>query len=77
MSISVRLKPDIAKVLERECRRQRKTRTDLIHEALAAFLQPTRPRLADVIRDVLADTPDGLGLERSQPDAAETRDWGH
>ena len=38
MAISVRLKPDISKALERECKRQRKTRTALIHEALAAFL---------------------------------------
>jgi len=39
-SISVRPKPDIAKVRERECKRRRKTRTDLIQEALAAFLEP-------------------------------------
>ena len=75
MAISVRLKPEISKVLERECKRQRKTRTALIHEALAAFLQPSRPRLGDVIREVLADSPQGLGLERSQPEAAERRDW--
>ena len=37
---SVRPKPDIAKVRERECKRRRKTRTDLIQEALAAFLEP-------------------------------------
>jgi predicted transcriptional regulator len=76
MAISVRLKPEISKVLERECKRQRKTRTALIHEALAAFLQPIHPRLGDVIREVLADSPQGLGLERSQPEAADRRDWG-
>lgn len=75
MAISVRLKPEIEKVLERECKRQRKTRTALIHEALAAFLQPERPRLGDVIREALADSPMGLGLERNQPQAADARDW--
>lgn len=75
MSISVRLKPDIAKRLERECKRQRKNRTELIHEALTAFLQPERPRLGDVIREVLADSPQGLGFERQQPAQAEQRDW--
>ena len=76
MTLSVRLKPDVAKVLDRECKRQRKTRTDLIHEALVAFLHPQRPRLGDVIRDVLADSPEGLGLERTQPEMSDTRDWG-
>lgn len=75
MSVSVRLKPDIAKLLERECKRQRKNRTEVIHEALAAFLQPERPRLGDVIREVLADSPEGLGFERQQPAAADQRDW--
>lgn len=76
MTISVRLKPEISKVLERECKRQRKTRTALIHEALVAFLQPPPVRLGDVIRDVLADSPRGLGLERNQPEVADLRDWG-
>ena len=75
MSISVRLKPEISKVLERECKRQRKTRTALIHEALAAYLQPQRPRLGDVLRDVTADTPQGWGLERNQPQESDPRDW--
>ncbi len=76
MAVSVRLKPDISKALERECKRQRKTRTALIHEALVAFLQPARPRLGDVIRELLADSPQGLGLERNQPEVADQRDWG-
>ncbi len=74
MSISVRLKPDISKVLERECKRQRKTRTALIHEALAAYLQPPRARLGDVIREVLADSPQGLGLERQRLQVADRLD---
>jgi predicted transcriptional regulator len=76
MSISVRLKPEISKVLERECKRQRKTRTALIHEALTAFLQPQRPKLGDVLREVMADTPQGWGLERNQPKQSDPRDWG-
>lgn len=76
MSVSVRLKPEISKMLERECKRQRKTRSALIHEALAAFLQPQRPRLGDVLRDLMADTPDGWGLQREQPAESDARDWG-
>ncbi len=76
MSISVRLKPDISEVLERECKRQRKTRTALIHEALAAYLQPKRPRLGDILRDVVADTPQGWGLECNQPQEIDPREFG-
>lgn len=76
MSVSVRLKPEISKMLERECKRQRKTRTALIHEALAAYLQPQRLPLGDVLREVMADTPDGWGLQRDQPVENDTRDWG-
>ena len=76
MSISVRLKPAISKVLERECKRQRKTRTALIHEALAAYFQPERKRLGDVLRDVMADTPQGWGLERNQPRERVPREFG-
>ena len=75
MAISVRLKPELSKALERECKRQRKTRTALIHEALTAFLQPPRPRLGDVLREVMADTPRGWGLERGQPAESDRRDW--
>ena len=76
MLISVRLTPELSKVLARECKRQRKTRTVLIHEALTAFLQPQRPRLGDVLREVMADTLDGWGLERNQPATSDARDWG-
>jgi len=75
MSISVRLKPELAKMLERECKRRRKTRTALIHEALIAFLHPPRPRLGDLFRDVLADLPEGLGIERGSQGVADRRDW--
>lgn len=76
MAISVRLKPELSKALERECKRQRKTRSALIHEALTAFLQPQRPALGDVLRDIMADTPAGWGLQRDQPAASDARDWG-
>ena len=76
MSISVRLKPELSKVLERECKRQRKTRSALIHEALTAFLQPQRPTLGEVLREVMADTPAGWGLERNPPATSDARDWG-
>ena len=76
MSNSVRLKPELSKMLERECKRQRKTRTALIHEALTAYLQPQRPSLGDVLREVMADTPDGWGLERKQPATSDARAWG-
>ncbi len=76
MPIYVRLKPELSKVLERECKRQRKTRSALIHEALTAFLQPRRPTLGEVLREVMADTPDGWGLERNQPATSDARDWG-
>ena len=75
MAISVRLKPELSKVLERECKRRRKTRTALIHEALNAFLRPVRPRFGDAIRDVLADVPQGLGIERGLPGVPDRRDW--
>jgi predicted transcriptional regulator len=76
MTVSMRLKPDIAKLLDRECKRRRVTRTALIHDALDAYLRPQRPRLGDVIREVLADSPDGLGLQRMQPEQVDARDWG-
>jgi predicted transcriptional regulator len=76
MTVSMRLKPDIAKLVDRECKRRRVTRTALIHDALVSYLQPQRPRLGDVIREVLADSPQGLGLQRMQPEQADARDWG-
>jgi predicted transcriptional regulator len=76
MTVSMRLKPDIAKLLDRECKRRRVTRTALIHAALASYLRPQRPRLGDVIREVLADSPEGLGLQRMPPEQVDARDWG-
>ena len=75
MTISVRLKPELSKVLERECKRQHKTRTTLIHEALAAYLKPKQRNLGDVLSEALAASPRGFGIERAQPVTADPRDW--
>ena len=75
MTISVRLKPELSKVLERECKRQHKTRTALIHEALAAYLKPKQRNLGDVLSEALAASPRGFGMERAQPVTADPRDW--
>ena len=75
MPISVRLKPELDRLLEAAARRERKSRSAIVHEALAARLLPLRPRLGDAIREVLADTPDGFALERNQPTAADKRAW--
>lgn len=75
MAISVRLKPELSKVLARECKRQRKTRTALIHEALDAYLNPKQVNLGDAFAEALAASPKGFGIERAQPAAADVRDW--
>ena len=75
MSISVRLKPELSKVLDRECKRQRKTRTALIHEALDAYLNAKPQNLGDALAAALAVSPQGFGIERAQPAAADVRDW--
>lgn len=74
MTLSVRLKPELARLLDKACRQQRKSRTALVHDALTQYLRPARPRLGDVIREVLADCPQGLGIERVQPAAPEPRE---
>ena len=73
MPLSVRLNPQLARLLDRAVRRQRKSRSALVHEALHQYLSPPRQRLGDVIREVLADSPEGLGIERLQPSAPEPR----
>ena len=74
MPISVRLKPEIEQLLDKASRRDRRSRSALIHAALAAFLKPQRPKLGAAIRSALAAMPQGLGIEREQPKAADTRD---
>lgn len=75
MPISVRLKSDIAQLLDEASRRERKTRSAVIHDALAAFLKRRRPRLGDALRRALAEAPGGLGIERKQPAAKDKRAW--
>lgn len=75
MPLSVRLKPEIERLLDTTSRRERKTRSAVIHDALAAFLKHRRPRLGDAIRHALTEAPEGFGMERKQPRAAERRAW--
>jgi predicted transcriptional regulator len=75
MPISIRLRPDVERLLEQRARREHKTRTALVHEALDAWLKPSSPGLGSAIRAALADTPDGFGIERNQPAEGDTRDW--
>ena len=76
MPISIRLKPNLERLLNAECRRERKSRSALIHEALAAYLRPKQPNLGDAIAEALAASPRGFGIERDQPAATDKRDWG-
>ena len=76
MPISVRLKSDLERRLVQASRRQRRSRSALIHEALDVFLKPRRPRLGDSIRAALAEAPGGFAIEREQPVAVDKRAWG-
>jgi len=75
MPISVRLKPDVERLLEEAARRERKSRSAVIHDALDAFLRRKRPKLGDAIRRALAESPGGLGIERTQPRRSDKRAW--
>jgi predicted transcriptional regulator len=75
MPISVRLKPELERRLDAACRRERKNRSALVHEALAADLTPKGRNLADVISEALAASPGGFRLERNQPSAGDKRNW--
>ena len=76
MPMSVRLEPELERLLDQACKHTRKKRSALIREALAEYLKPRRPRLGDLIRQALAESPGGFGIERNQPGAADKRDWG-
>lgn len=75
MPISVRLKPELERLLAAASRRQRRSRSAIIHEALAARLQPAQRSLGDAIAEALAASPGGLGIERAQPAAPDRRSW--
>lgn len=76
MPISVRLKPDLEALLDKASRRARKSRSAIIHDALATFLAPRRPRLGTAIRLALSELPRGAGIRRRQPAATDKREWG-
>ena len=76
MPLSVRLKPELEQLLDAAARRERKSRSAIIHEALSARLRPVQPRLGDAIRRALAVAPDGFALERKQPRSVDRRAWG-
>ncbi len=76
MPTSIRLKPDIEKLLDKACKRQGRTRSALIHDALAAFLDPQQARLGDIIGAALRNSPQGFGIERDQSAQSDTRHWG-
>lgn len=73
MTLSVRLDPALERLLDKACRRRKQSRSVLVQEALRAYLAPARPRLGEVIREVLAEYPDGLGIERAQPATPDVR----
>jgi predicted transcriptional regulator len=75
MPISVRLKPELEKQLAAAARRERKSRSAIIHEALTARFAPVRPPLGEAVRRALAAAPGGFGIERDQPSVAEPRAW--
>ena len=75
MPLSVRLKPDLERLLDQVSRRAGKSRSAVIHEALAAFLKPQTPRLGSAIRRALAEAPEGFGIERKQPALTDRRSW--
>jgi predicted transcriptional regulator len=75
MPISVRLKPDLEALLDKASRHARKSRSAIIHEALAEFLKPQHPKLGTAIRLALSELPRGAGITRKQPAAPDRRDW--
>ena len=76
MHLSVRLKPDLERLLDQASKRTHKKRSVLVHEALTEYLQPRQPNLGDLIQQALEKSPGGFGIERNQPDTADKRNWG-
>jgi len=73
MPLSVRLDPVLERLLDKACRSRKLSRSALVQEALRKYLAPERPRIGDVIREVLADSPQGLGIDRAQPATPDAR----
>ena len=75
MPISVRLKPELQRLLDELSRRERKSRSAVIHELLSAQLTRRRPHLAHALRRALAEAPEGFGISRDQPAKSDKRAW--
>lgn len=75
MPLSVRLKPEVEHLLDAAARRDRKSRSTLVNDALSAYLKPQRPSLGAAIRHALSTTSAGFGIEREQPAKPDKRDW--
>jgi predicted transcriptional regulator len=76
MLVSLRLKPEVDRLLKQACKSERRTRTAVIHEALEAYLKRGEAPLGEVIRQALKQTPEGFGIERAQPRKPDRRAWG-
>jgi predicted transcriptional regulator len=75
MPISVRLKPQLQRLLDELSRRERKSRSAVIHELLNAQLARRRMHPAEALRRVLSEVPGGFGVKRQQPRRADKRAW--
>jgi predicted transcriptional regulator len=73
--ISVRLKPELQRRLDELSRRERKSRSAVIHELLTAQLARRRPHPAELFRRALALEPRGFGIKRRQPRKPDKRAW--
>ena len=76
MLVSLRLKPEVVRLLKQACKSERKTRTAVIHEALEAHLKRGKTPLGERIREALKKIPEGFRIERRQPRKPDKRDWG-
>lgn len=75
MPISVRFKPERERRLDAACRRERRTRSALVREAIAAYLTPNGRKLADVTSEALAASPGGFDLKRNRRFVGDKRNW--
>ena len=75
MPTSVRLKPEIEKLLDQACKSKHKNRSTVINEALAEFLKPRRPNLGELFEELLKESPQGFRIKRQQPKTPDKRDW--
>ena len=74
MPISIRLEPELEKLLEALCKREHKTKTEIIHYALRQVLVPKKSA-AQTIKEALREIEPGFHIERNQPMKSDERDW--